>query len=66
MKGMIEWRQAEVTAVYHEKDLLNILLAMTHKLEDYMTGTSQTHQFLPIGTYMDSSFLFYLCDSCRG
>lgn len=66
MKVMIEWRQTEVAAVYHEKDLLNTLLAMTLKLEDYMTGMSQTHQVLPIGTYMDSSFLFYLCDSYRG
>lgn len=66
MKKIIEWRQTEVRAVYDEKDLFNILLAMTHKLEDYMTGTSQTHQFLPIGTCMGSSFLFYLCDSYRG
>lgn len=66
MGRLIECRQTEVTAVYHEKDLLNILLAMTLKLEDYMTGTSQTHQLLPIGTYMDLSVLFYLCDSYRG
>lgn len=63
MKRLMEWRQTEVTAVYHERELFNILLTMTLKLEDYMTGTSQTHQFLPIGTYMDLSFLFYLCDS---
>lgn len=66
MRRLIEWRQTEVTAVYHEKDLLNILIAMTLKLEDHMTGTSQTHQSLPIGTYMDLSFLVYLCVSYSG
>lgn len=43
MKRILDWRHDEVTAVYHEKDLLNILLAMTHKLEEHMTGTS-SHQ----------------------
>lgn len=66
MRRLIEWRQTEVTAVYHEKDLFNTLLTMTLNLEKYMTGTSQTQQFLPIGTYMDLSFWVYLCDSCRG
>lgn len=66
MRRLIKCRQTEVTAVYHEKDLLNILIAMTLKLEDYMKGTSQTHQSLPIGIYMDLSFLVYLCVSYRG
>ncbi|TNM97227.1 hypothetical protein fugu_015383 [Takifugu bimaculatus] len=37
MKRLMECRQTEVKAVYHEKELFNILLTMTLKLEDYMT-----------------------------
>lgn len=42
MKRLLDWRHDEVKAVYHEKDLLRILLAMTQKLEEYMTGTPRT------------------------
>lgn len=42
MKRLIDWRHDEVRAVYHEKDLLHILLTMTHKLEEHMTGTPRT------------------------
>lgn len=52
MKWIIDCRHDELKAVYHEKDLLNILLTMTHKLEEHMTGTSRTHKGVPNGTCM--------------
>lgn len=61
MERIIGWRHDEVTAVYHEKDLLNILLAMTHKLEKHMTGTSRTHKGVPNGTCMVLVSVFSLC-----
>lgn len=38
MKTLLEHRQREVKAVYHEKDLVEIILTMCHKLEEHMTG----------------------------
>ncbi|XP_070836494.1 E3 ubiquitin-protein ligase rnf213-alpha [Chaetodon trifascialis] len=37
MRRLLQWRQDEVTAVYHEKELVDVLLTMSHKLEEYMT-----------------------------
>lgn len=31
-------REDEVKAVYHEKELVDILLTMSHKLEEHITG----------------------------
>lgn len=38
MKRLLECRQDEVKAVYHEKALLDSFLTMSHKLEKHMTG----------------------------
>lgn len=62
MKRLIEWRDAELNAVYHEKNLHDILLTMTHKLEEHMTGMSRTQETAPSGSYV-GLFLFYLLDS---
>ncbi|XP_028266969.1 E3 ubiquitin-protein ligase rnf213-alpha-like isoform X1 [Parambassis ranga] len=37
MKRLLHCRQDEVKAVYHEKDLVDALLTMSHKLEEHMT-----------------------------
>uniref|UniRef100_UPI003AABD3E1 E3 ubiquitin-protein ligase rnf213-alpha n=1 Tax=Centroberyx gerrardi TaxID=166262 RepID=UPI003AABD3E1 len=37
MRRLLVWRQDEVKAVYHEKELVDILLTMSHKLEEHMT-----------------------------
>lgn len=38
LKRLVEWRQEEVTAVYHEKELVDLFLTMSSKLEEHMTG----------------------------
>lgn len=38
MKRLLNWRQDEVRAVYHEKELVDIILTMTRKLQEHMTG----------------------------
>lgn len=38
MRRLIQWRRSEVNAVYHEKELIDILIVMSHKLKDYMGG----------------------------
>lgn len=38
MKRLIECRRSEVNAVYHAKELIDILVAMSRKLEEYMKG----------------------------
>lgn len=47
MKRLMDWRHDEVRAVHHEKDLLHILLTMTQKLEEHMTGRPRTEG--PVG-----------------
>ncbi|XP_029944697.1 E3 ubiquitin-protein ligase rnf213-alpha-like isoform X2 [Salarias fasciatus] len=37
MKRLLQCRQQEVDAVYHEKELVDVLLTMSHKLEEHMT-----------------------------
>ncbi|KAG7242861.1 hypothetical protein INR49_018116 [Caranx melampygus] len=37
MKRLLNWRQDEVRAVYHEKELVDIILTMTRKLQEHMT-----------------------------
>lgn len=39
MRRLLECRQHEVNAVYHEKELVDVVLTMSHKLEEHMTGT---------------------------
>lgn len=58
MKKLIEWRHDEVKDVYYEKDLLDIILTMTRKLEDHMTSMSRTHEAAINGNYIVSLFLF--------
>lgn len=38
MKRLLQWREDEVKAVYHEKELVDVLLTMCQKLEEHMTG----------------------------
>lgn len=38
MRRLLQCRQAEMKAVYHEKKLVDIFLTMTHKLEEHVTG----------------------------
>lgn len=38
MKMLIQCRKNEVNAVYREKELIDILVVMSHKLEEYMEG----------------------------
>lgn len=38
MKRLIQCRQDEVKAVYHEKELVDLFLSMCRKLEEHMTG----------------------------
>lgn len=38
MKRLIQCRRSEVNAVYHAKELIDILVAMSRKLEEYMEG----------------------------
>ncbi|KAM4598338.1 E3 ubiquitin-protein ligase rnf213-alpha-like [Polymixia lowei] len=37
MRRLLQWRQDEVKAVYHEKELVDVLISMSHKLEEHMT-----------------------------
>ncbi|XP_071329691.1 E3 ubiquitin-protein ligase rnf213-alpha [Trachinotus anak] len=37
MRRLLQCRQDEVKAVYHEKELVDVFLAMSHKLEEHMT-----------------------------
>ncbi|XP_041853322.1 E3 ubiquitin-protein ligase rnf213-alpha isoform X2 [Melanotaenia boesemani] len=37
MRRLLQHRQTEVKAVYHEKELVDIVLTMCHKLEEHMT-----------------------------
>nr|XP_019957387.1 PREDICTED: E3 ubiquitin-protein ligase RNF213 [Paralichthys olivaceus] len=37
MKRLLQCRQNEVNAVYHEKKLVDVFLTMSHKLEEHMT-----------------------------
>ncbi|XP_042247797.1 E3 ubiquitin-protein ligase rnf213-alpha [Thunnus maccoyii] len=37
MKRLLQRRQDEVEAVYHEKELIDVFLTMSHKLEEHMT-----------------------------
>lgn len=38
MKTFLQHREEEVKAVYHEKELVDVILTMSHKLEEHMTG----------------------------
>lgn len=38
MRRLLQWRRGEVNAVYREKELIDILVAMSRKLEEYMQG----------------------------
>lgn len=38
MRRLLQCRQDEMKAVYHEKELVDVLLTMCHKLEEHMTG----------------------------
>ena len=38
MRRLLQCRENEVKAVYHEKKLVDVLLTMSHKLEEHMTG----------------------------
>lgn len=38
MNRLIQCRRSEVSAVYHEKELIDVLVAMSRKLEEYMEG----------------------------
>ena len=38
MKRLLQCREGEVKAVYHEKELVDVFLTMSHKLEEHMTG----------------------------
>lgn len=38
MRRLLQCRQDEVKAVRHEKELVDVLLTMSHKLEEHMTG----------------------------
>lgn len=44
MGRLLNWRDDEVKDVYHQKDLLCILLTMAHKLEEHLTGTPRTQE----------------------
>ncbi|XP_046895107.1 E3 ubiquitin-protein ligase rnf213-alpha isoform X2 [Hypomesus transpacificus] len=37
MRRLLKWRQEEVNAVYHEKELVKILLTMSCKLQEHIT-----------------------------
>ncbi|KAK2833428.1 hypothetical protein Q5P01_017317 [Channa striata] len=37
MQRLLQCRRSEVEAVYHEKELVDVLLTMSHKLEEHMT-----------------------------
>lgn len=38
MKRLLQCRKDELTAVYHEKELVDVFLTMSHKLEEHMKG----------------------------
>lgn len=38
MRRLLQCRQDEVDAVYHEKELVDVFLTMSQKLEEHMTG----------------------------
>lgn len=38
MRRLLQCREDEVKAVYHEKELVDVFLTMSHKLEEHMTG----------------------------
>lgn len=38
MKRLLKCREDEVKAVYHEKELVDVLLTKSHQLEEHITG----------------------------
>ncbi|CAJ1075084.1 E3 ubiquitin-protein ligase rnf213-alpha [Xyrichtys novacula] len=58
MRRLIQCRRDEVTAVYHEKELVDTLLTMSHKLEEHMTG-------MAVSSGQDSIVILVLIDVSR-
>lgn len=46
MKRLLKCREDEVKAVYHEKELVDVLLTKSHQLEEHMTG--MLTEFVPL------------------
>ena len=42
MGNMLKHREDEMGAVYNEKDLVDVVVKMSHKLEEHMTGMRVT------------------------
>ncbi|GLD49345.1 E3 ubiquitin-protein ligase rnf213-alpha-like protein, partial [Lates japonicus] len=61
MRRLLQCRQDEVNAVYHERELVDILLTMCHKLEEHMTvdvddmeERQQVHiEIMPLDHFME-------------
>lgn len=42
MRVLLNCRQKEFEAIYHDKKLIDVLVTMSHKLEEHMTGKEIT------------------------
>lgn len=56
MKRLLQCREDEVKAVYHEKELMDVLLTMCQKLEEHMTGT----------VIMSGELTYFIMQLCSG
>ncbi|XP_056432075.1 E3 ubiquitin-protein ligase rnf213-alpha-like [Gadus chalcogrammus] len=60
MRNMLKHREAEMGAVYNEKDLVDVVVKMSHKLKEHMTvnlGTLEKSQQITIETMNLNSFM---------
>uniref|UniRef100_A0A3B3YP08 RING-type E3 ubiquitin transferase n=1 Tax=Poecilia mexicana TaxID=48701 RepID=A0A3B3YP08_9TELE len=58
MKRFLQHRAEEVKAVYHEKELVDVILTMCHKLEEHMPA----HHFDQLATTMSGIVTFFSLD----
>uniref|UniRef100_A0A3B5M1E9 RING-type E3 ubiquitin transferase n=1 Tax=Xiphophorus couchianus TaxID=32473 RepID=A0A3B5M1E9_9TELE len=60
MKRFLQHRAEEVKSVYHEKELVDVILTMSHKLEEHMTDVSDLEdktqvniEMMPLNHFME-------------
>uniref|UniRef100_A0A3Q2E155 RING-type E3 ubiquitin transferase n=1 Tax=Cyprinodon variegatus TaxID=28743 RepID=A0A3Q2E155_CYPVA len=73
MKRFLQHREEEVKAVYHEKELVDVILTMSHKLEEHMTEISDLEEksqvnieMMPLNHFMEVHHFDQLADIMSG
>ncbi|XP_038133385.1 E3 ubiquitin-protein ligase rnf213-alpha isoform X1 [Cyprinodon tularosa] len=74
MRRFLQHREEEVKAVYHEKELVDVILTMSHKLEEHMTveisdleEKSQVNiEMMPLNHFMEVHHFDQLADIMSG